>query len=244
VKGYRVAAAGRYTALFATLPVEAKVVQGMVPSGIELASQSLTPDGQHPLLLMFGHHTGVHPAWFEVKAWSYHEFLVAIPWLSKPGNPTAWSHLSRLYLDNWPMIVAGWCYAFPKLRGSILTTQGSYDVRTWIVRAPRISAEWQLEGSPGPASAFPHFDGVAPTFAQTFIQRFPPFPYIASRMVFELPSATLQASSARVEISEAFLLGLPTGSFSFDSIAASPLGAFTIEVPWTLSWPTMRLTLG
>jgi hypothetical protein len=232
-----IAAVGHYSALFATLPVASERAQSMLPPGVSLGAQSLTPPGQHPLLLMFGHHTHVHPAFLDIGGWSYHEFLVAIPWVTKGGSATVWSHMPRLYLDSWAMVLAGWLYAFPKMRARIAAPADAYGVRTWIAGGRRISARWQLEGDAGPASAFPDFAGVAPTFAQPFIQRFTPLPFVASTMAFDLASATLQAATASVEIDDAFVPGLPTGSFSFPSIAGNPLGAFTIDVPWTLSWP-------
>jgi len=233
----RIAAVGNYSALFATLPVPAENAQAMLPNGVSLGAQTLTPAGQHPLLLMFGHHTHVHPAFLKIGGWSYHEFLVAIPWVTKRGSDTVWSHMPKLYLDSWAMVLAGWLYAFPKMRAGISASADSYAVHTWITRRRRVSARWNLEGSAGPASAFPNFSGVAATFAEPFVQRFPPLPFETSTMAFDLASATIQAATASVEISEPFLPGLPTGSFSFPSIATTPLGAFTIDVPWTLSWP-------
>ena len=72
-KGDRIAAVGRYSALFATLPVPSETAQGILPAGVALGSQDLTPAGQYPLLLMFGHHTNVHPASLDIHGWSYHE---------------------------------------------------------------------------------------------------------------------------------------------------------------------------
>ena len=134
-------------------------------------------------------------------------------------------------------LLAGWIYAFPKALARIETSSDSYDVRTLLSGSRIIEARWQCEGESGPAGAFPNFDGVAPTFAQPFVQRFPPLPFEVSKMTFDLDAAVIQPAEANVTITKAFLPGLPTGPFSFPSLAQTPLGSFTISVPWTLGPP-------
>lgn len=231
-------AVGHYAALFATLPVPCETALGMIPRGLRLGEQSLTPDGTHPLLLMFGHHTHVHPAFLKIGGWSYHEFLVAVPWVRRAGEPTICSTMPRLYLDNWPMVVAGWIYAFPKVRARVSSSGEAYEVRSLLRGRQIIEASWSLAGESGPVGVFPSFDGVEPTFEQPFIQRFAPLPFERSVMTFDLDAAVLQGAEATVTITRAFLPGLPTGSFSFPSLTDTPLGSFTISVPWILGAPS------
>lgn len=230
-------AVGHYSALFATLPVERNAVLEMIPGGLELGEQSLTPRSQHPILLMFGHHTHVHPSFLKISGWSYHEFLVAVPWVQRGDAPTAYSTMPRLYLDSWPMVLAGWIYAFPKVRARIRSSSSSYEVRSLSMGRQIIDSSWNVEGEPGPIGEFPNFSGVAPTFEQSFIQRFPPLPFQCSVMHFELGKALLRSAESTVTISRSFLPGLPTGTFSFAALTTTPLGSFTISVPWTLSAP-------
>lgn len=230
-------AAGHYSALFVTRPIPADAALGMLPKGLDLVPQTLTPPGQHPLLLMFGHHTHVHPAFLKISGWSYHEFLTAVPWVRFPGGKLERSHMPRLYLDNVLMVLAGWLYAFPKLWGRIDSGTGSYAVRSLVSGRPLLSARWNGSGTRGPVEMFPLFRGVEPTFAQPFIQRFPPLPFIGSVMQFALGSATLEAAEGSITIDSEFLRGLPAGTLPFPPLTASPLGGFLIDVPWTLSLP-------
>ncbi|MBW3671307.1 MAG: hypothetical protein KY432_06500, partial [Acidobacteria bacterium] len=114
-----------------------------------------------------------------------------------------------------------------------------YEVRSLLMGRQIIEASWNVEGEPGPISAFPNFSGVEPTFEQSFIQRFPPLPFERSVMDFKLESAVLQSAGPSITITRSFLPGLPTGTFSFPSITSTPLGSFTISVPWTLSAPEL-----
>ena len=145
--------------------------------------------------------------------------------------------MPRLFLDNLPMVVAGWIYAFPKALARVRSTESEYAVRSLLAGRPVIDANWQTAGEPGPAAMFRHFEGVRPTFEQPFIQRFPPLPFERSVMTFDLDAAILQSAAAEVTIDRAFLPGLPTGPMTFPSLASTPMGSFTISVPWTLSAP-------
>lgn len=234
-------AVGHYAALFVTMPIERAAAEKMIPAGLELAPQNLTGAGEHPLLMMFGHHTDVHPSFLPIRGWSYHEFLVAIPWVRRRGVEEVDSTMPKLYLDNCPMVLAGWIYGFPKVRARIDASGNEYAVRSLFGGRRVIEARWTDGGTSGHISDFPNAAAVEPTFRQPFIQRFPPLPFERSVMTFDLDTAVIQSAVAEVTITQSFLPGLPTGPRTFPAIAETPLGAFTIQVPWTLSPPKFLL---
>jgi hypothetical protein len=234
-------AQGTYRSHCVLLALDSERLRDLLPTGLVPGAQTLTGPGRHPLLLMFGHHHGVRPSFLPVRGGTYHEFIAAIPFLDleMPGGRRRgpFSFMSRLYLDNWLWVVMGWLYEYAKVRARVLSTPRSYAVRTLLSGRPIVSASFDSQGRTGPMKDFPHFDAIAPAFRQPFIAKIGFLPFLGSAMTFELEKATLQAIQGEVRIEDSFARGLPRGVFPFEGIDRDPIGAFFIEVPWTLSLP-------
>ena len=63
------------------------VVKALLPAGLSPAAQTLTPAGTHPVVVMFGQHSHVHP-WFRPPSsgGDYNEWIVATPCLDWRAN--------------------------------------------------------------------------------------------------------------------------------------------------------------
>lgn len=237
-RGWRLFGEGVYHARGVVLAVDAARVASMVARGLTLAPQSLTPDGTHPVTLLFGRHSGVHPNVLPIRGGRYREFLLAVPYLRREsGGGGPFASMPRLYLSSWLFVALGWAYAYPKWRARIEDDEAGYRIRSLLSGRPRIEAGFTPDGPAGPVGGFPHFASLAPIFAQPFVQRFWWTPWICSIMQFDLERASVRSVSESVDVREAFVPGLPVGSFEFRGIDAGPLGAFHIEVPWRLSLP-------
>lgn len=234
-------AQGTYRSHCVLLALDSESVRELLPPGLVPGPQTLTGPGRHPVLFMFGRHHGVRPSFLPVRGGTYHEFIAAVPFLAleMPGGPDRgpFSFMPRLYLDNWLWVVMGWLYEYAKVRARIEATARSYAVQALSSGRPIVSASFDSRGAAGPMKDFPHFAAIAPAFRQPFIAKLGFLPFLASVMTFELEKATFQAIHGEARIEDSFKRGLPRGTFPFEGIDTSPLGAFFIEVPWTLSLP-------
>ena len=100
-----------------------------------------------------------------------------------------------------------------------------------IGNRPILGARFKEHGAAGPPASFPNFPPVRPVFEQMFIQRFLLVgPTILSKLTFELDQATMQAIDAEIDYQGR--------KYRAPGLDATPLGAFRLSLPWTLSWPT------
>jgi hypothetical protein len=241
-----VGAVGTYRSDCAVVALPIGDVRAMLPAGVAPGPQTLAPPGHHPVLFMFGRHRGVHPVILPIRGGSYHEMITAVPFLDYPDGAKTdsgsvyrgpYAFMPRLYLDDWIFVVLGWFYGYDKVRARIEDTGDAYRVRSLVRRRPIVSGRFPPRGEAGPVSDFPNFAAVAPAFRQPFLGKFFFGPIVCSIMAFELEKAVMRPVEARIAVETAYLPGMPAREFRVPGIDASPLGAFHIEVPWTLSYP-------
>jgi len=222
------------------LPLPNEAVQLMLPKGLQLAPQTLTGQGQHPVCFMFCLQKDVRPLMLS-SGLTYLEFILAVPYLQWQTETGAYRgpfiFMPRLYLDHWLPIVLGWFYGFAKERARMQMAQDSYDIRGYLLNKPIIAAQFRPQGDPGPPSAFPLFTPLQEIFRQPFVAKTAVGLFSCSIFDFKLDQAQMQSIEADVHISEEFVPGLPTGDFPVKGIDSTPLGAFYIHLPWTLSAP-------
>lgn len=236
-----VAAVGTYTSDCAVVTLPVAEVRRMLPAGVAPGAQTLAPPGEHPVLFMFGHHEGVHPVFLPIRG-AYHEMITAVPFLDYPAGSSEasrgeYAFMPRLYLDDWIFVILGWFYGYDKVRARIADGPDGYRVSALLSRRRIVSGQFAPKGDAGPVSAFPNFSPVEPTFREPFLGRLFFGPILCSVMTFELEKAVLRSADAVIAVESAYLPGMPVREFRVHGIDASPLGAFRIEVPWTLSWP-------
>jgi hypothetical protein len=241
-----VGAVGTYRSDCAVVALPIGDVRAMLPAGVAPGPQTLAPPGHHPVLFMFGRHSGVHPVILPIRGGSYHEMITAVPFLDYPDGAKTdsgsvyrgpYAFMPRLYLDDWIFVVLGWFYGYDKVRARIEDTGDAYRVRSLVRRRPIVSGRFLPRGEAGPVSDFPNFAAVAPAFRQPVLGKFFFGPIVCSIMAFELEKAVMRPVEARIAVETAYLPGMPAREFRVPGIDASPLGAFHIEVPWTLSYP-------
>jgi hypothetical protein len=209
----------------------------MLPAPLTLAAQTLTPPGTHPVVLMFGQHSHVQPWFVPGSGFSYNEWIVAMPFLEwrKGATVKSCSFMSRLYLDNALMVFGGWLYGYPKKLSTSTVTPTSYDVSTFPGHQPRVSMINAPAGPVVPFASLSDHAALAPVFEQPFIQRLAPFPWLGSRMWFEIDSATVQPITAQVRVTDGCAPGLKAMSVNAGSILDGFPGAFHLSCNWVLS---------
>ena len=232
---------GHLDVVVAVLSLPSAVVSAQLQPGVSLAAQTLTPPGTHPLLLMFGQHSHVRPFFLpKGLGGSYHEWIVATPfveWTDAAGQTTPWAAMSRLYLDSALFTVLGWLYAYPKVLARIAAPDHCYNVRTFMNSNPRVSMEWHSAGPVMPWSSFADAPRVAPIFGQPFIERLSIFPWLGSRMWFELDQATVEPVTLHATVEAGCAPGLSALNISMGRITDGVPGAFRLSLDWMLSRP-------
>ena len=143
--------------------------------------------------------------------------------------------MSRLYLNNALMVFGGWLYGYPKKLSNSTVTPTSYDVRTFPFNAPRVAMSNAPAGPVVPFKDLPGCAALAPIFQLPFIQRLRPFPWLGSRMWFEVDTGTVQPMTAQISITDTCAPGLKAISATVGSIVDGIPGAFHLSCDWMLS---------
>ena len=237
-------AVGYYRTFYTVMAMDDALLSGLLPSKLELAPQAVTPAGTHPLVFLMGKHFDVRPDFIPFAGMTYLEYICAIPFVQWRDSSNAYrgpfAYMPRMYLNELFPTLLGYLYAYPKLMARIAgnpPTDSLYAVRSLIQDEPILKGTFERRGPELPPDAFPHFAHVRQIFDMPFIGKHELGPYICSKLTFKLQEATLQACDAQIEIQREFVPGLNPQSFTIPGIDSSPLGAFYMAVPWTMTLP-------
>ncbi len=234
-------AIGSYASRVVVWPYPTEVLQNLLPERLELAPQTITGPGAHPVVMLFGRQSHVRPDFIPFGGMNYYEFIFAIPFVQWK-DPDAYkfrgpfAYMPRLYLDKAWATLLGYMYGYPKLLGRI---QGgdTYRVRELLLDRPLIRGEFTSHGDRKPPSDFPNFEALKPIFEIPFVGKLDVSPYICSRLTFHLDDALMRSCESTVEIQYEFLPGVFPDTRASLGLAESPLGSFELDVPWDLTLP-------
>ena len=235
---------GQYDTRVVVQAVDEAIVEGMLPDELELAPQSVTGDGKHPLMMLFGRQSGVRPDFMpEAVGMNYDEFIVVLPFVQwraecKKKYRGPFAFMPRLYLDELFPTLLGWWYAYPKELAR-MSSGDHYSVDSLVFDRPILRGAFVPYGPTQSPDDFPNFERLRPIFEIPLVGKLDlnPSPYRCSHMTFELERATAQACEATVDIMSPFLPGLVPGVYRTAGLDVEPLGAFLLDVPWRLTLP-------
>lgn len=229
------------------LPIPAEAAAAMLPRGLALAEQSVTPAGTHPVILMFGQQRDVRVNLLPFGWRSYLEFICALPWVrhTAPGlsgyPPLIWPQ--RLYLDLKPPIALGiHAYGFPKKKASIIFDDFSYVIRDQATGAEIIACHYQRAAPEGRVHQFPTFGAVRDGYEMVMVTPNPLLGWQYSVYDFSLDSARLTPLRMQVRIS-ANDFGLPPGTHTLPSLADASLGGFFLRADGTINNPLQHFDI-
>jgi hypothetical protein len=228
---------GRMSAIVAVLSVAPATARAMLPAGLDLAAQDLTP-GRHPLVLIMGEQSDVRPRLLPLGA-EYREAIVALPFveLRERGAPRGpFCYCPRLFLDRRLPILAGrLLYAYAKRRAVIRMTAASYSIAERAGGDPLLEAHFRISG----AAVEAPWRGAAMLFDLPVVSR-AANGWRYSFADFGLDRAVLQPVELHLAIHRPFVPGLPVGEFVIAGTAGSPSSAFRISTDWRLAGPWAR----
>jgi len=226
-------------------------VRNLLPAGLELGEQNVTPKGTHPVVLLFNDMYQARLSFPNLlPSLTYHEHFVAIPFafLSRttliPGYPGPYYYLVKGYLDSFLATIGGrLLWGLPKELASLRVSSGEYSVNDSCGR-PRTSLAWntQAEESFRPLGELPNFNPIREMLSHPIVSMLPaaigPF-FVLSDFHIHWEAATLRPLETSVEVDTAFVPGYECGRFPATGwspgIDQSVLGSYELQAPWQIT---------
>jgi hypothetical protein len=237
----------------ATVVLPSAEVLRLLPHGLELGEQDLTPRGTHPVLFFFQDMYRAHMTIPTLLPnMTYNEQIVGVPFcyvtspLHRRGAaiPGPFFYMARLFLDDFVPTIGGllW-WGFAKKLATILVTEDRIAV---LGRKGEtvLSLDFQPVGEFRPLSALPHFERVRRIMDQPLVSQLPlargPW-FACSGFDKKWDVAEARPLTTVVRIDRSYVPGLPCGRFPAvgrsEGIDQSVLGSFQIRVPWRQGLP-------
>lgn len=228
--------------------VDAAALQAILPPGMSLAPQAITPAGTHPVTILANRQIGVRPSALPrfLGFRDYLEAIISVACVRVEGTPGLFNYLPNLYLSNRAAQLAGvWFYGFDKRMGNLAMEGSAYSVATpdgtpvWSARYQDRSFPRSLFDSPEASRVQTLCDQVIVTQGKLSRWQFQSFD-------FSLGTAEITPVAAEIEITDATLAQLPAGRMTSRPLAMHGdgsqhpqglPGAFRIRTSWTLSNP-------
>lgn len=233
----------------ALLGFPAGVVRSMLPPGLELDRQFLTPAGQHPVVLYFGWQDRVR-ANFWPGGWDYLEFIISVPYVrhADPGLRTAvpgpFIYMPRLYLNKRaPVLLGVWGYGYNKALAEMSADDRCYEVRA-PGGGPIVSCSFSKARATGSCVDFPRMRAVQEAYALPLISRTRWKSWMYSYFDFALGQALIQPIDMSIEIHDPAATGLPANRYDVPSVVSSDLGGFFMSTAASISNPLQSGALG
>jgi hypothetical protein len=248
---------GTGTMRYMTLALPTETVRSMLPNGLELGQQNLTPAGTHPVMMGFHDMFRLHTSFPSLlPSMSYHEHSVGVPYcylsqgqigLSAPGP---YFFMPIVMLDHFLATVGGLLFwGFAKRYERVSNANGSYE----IVRMdgdPVLRMDYASAGEAKPISEYPEFEIQRQALAQTVISTFPagmgPY-FVLSEFPKHWAAATLQPITASLDVFSDYVLGFAAGRYPTEGadpgIDTSQVGAYELRAPWRLSSPYPAMSM-
>jgi uncharacterized protein with NAD-binding domain and iron-sulfur cluster len=228
--------------------VDAAALQAILPPGMTLHPQDLTPKGTHPVTILANRQLGVRasalPGFLGFRP--YFEAIISVASVQVDGHPGVFNYLPNLYLSNRAAQLSGrWFYGFDKRMGRLAMGNADYSVAT-PDGSPVWSARYQARGFAGSLMDSPDAGRVQTLCDQVIVTQGKLSRWQFSSFDFSLGTAEITPVAAEITIEDSALAELPAGRMSAPPLAVSGgatrhghglPGAFRIRTSWTLSNP-------
>ena len=231
-----------------TLAVPSSRVRMLLPQGLELGEQEVTPDGTHPVMFLF---QNFFQCQFSVPlpfpSMSFLEHTVCVPYTNvrrgygPPGGTGPYCFMPKLYLTD-PLVMLGgiFVWGYDKEMAAIEVSNERYSVRRQ--NGPRIaSLEWRSDqNSLTLVKKSEAFEPVRRMLHQKLVSALPIAvgPWLAlTDFERRWNLATVRPVRATMELTPAHLPAFEAGHYSSEAGEASVPGAFELHSPWYLSLP-------
>jgi len=235
---------GRMEGWINFLPLPKDIVASLLPSGLELAPQTLTAPGYHPVTVLLNHQISVRASFLPplpLLSSPYLEAIVAIGNVrhrQQDSEPEGlFAYLPILYLNKRLDTAAGrFFYGLNKHIAKIRMTNDEYFVSGNAGR-PLLTAKFNDRGKIGQPDRFADFESVRPLLTQPMIAPRSVGRWQYSMLSFDLNEASIIPSFGNLRIEDGFFPGVPAGNYDRPALGKGPLGSFRIFTTWTITNP-------
>lgn len=228
---------GHYLCTIVVLPLNVTMVQSWLPDELELAPQSITPPGTHPVNILFGDERDVHINIFPFFHIDYMEFAFVVPFVQWKHTKNAYRgpflFTPLLFLNKELPILAGKIlYGYPK-RKAVIT---SIDEHYRVVEKGNliISGDFQTTAQ-HPAQT--EFDTLNSLLQQPNISQSILGPFVCAVFDWNLTPVKITARQADVDIVAGLLPNQPELKQQVSGFDFSQGAAYFLDTVWTLTMP-------
>ncbi|MFO7758389.1 MAG: NAD(P)-binding protein [Roseovarius sp.] len=239
---------GQIDGFFSFHAVDSEALEMVLPEGMSLHPQTLTPEGTHPVTVLCNQQMGVRasvmPRLLAIP--NYYEAIVAINFVQVEEQEGAFTYLPNLSLTNRLAELSGIIfYGYNKTIGKLSMGHNGYNV-AGPNGATIYSGHYNQRGFARPLTDFPTAGRIEALLEQVVVSRGKLSKWQYSSFDFNLSSAYVAGIHAKIDVQDAKLANLPKGVMYADPIRpdghpANPdnrlPGAFRIWTSWTLSNP-------
>ena len=249
-----------------TLALPLAQVRSLLPAGLLLGPQAVSPVGTHPVIVSFN---ALQRAEMSLPtlmpALTYHEFTLGVPYCLLPrgrlGRAAAalsgraetrpygpYYYMPRLYLDSVLATVGGlldWGYA--KRLARFTVSADCFAIRGED-GTPLIDLAFEATGPAQPPADLPHFAAVRDMLDQPLVSQLPaalgPL-FVVADFNKRWDQATLRPLRTQVRVSSSVVPGfgpaLHPADGQAEGIDQSVLGSYALDAPWLLGMPHVPL---
>jgi hypothetical protein len=241
-----------------TLAVPTARVEALLPPGLVLRAQSVTPAGTHPVIASFNDLSRAQmsvPSLMPVL--NYNEYTLGIPYtyIARGGlnrnSPGPYYYMPKLFLNSTLAVIGGVAFwGFRKDPAFFHVEDDRFAIRTQGEQ-PLTSLSWKPTGAFKPSGDFVNFEPIRKMLDQPLISQVPPIGgpiYVVSDFDRRWDVATVRPLETTLSIEEDFVpdcksfatctIGRGTTAPGIDK---SVLGSYELVAPWRLSLPYLPI---
>jgi hypothetical protein len=242
---------GMGTMRYVTLALPRDSVRNLLPNGLELGPQTMTPPGTHPVLLGFHEMFRLHASIPSLlPSMTYHEHSVGIPYCFvtqnqiTPRTPGPYYFMPILLLDNvWAALGGLLFWGYAKQLAAFSVDQRRFSISR-IGGEPVLSTSYESVGDARPIAHYPHFELQRQAISQPLISMVPlsvgPF-FVVAGFPKKWDVATLRPLETVTEVFTDYVVGLSSGRYPStgrsQGIDASVMGAYELRAPFQVGSP-------
>lgn len=237
---------GRCNGRFSLISVTSDFAQGLLPPDLQLAPQNYMPEGQHPILLMFND-TWLHSNPFLERIAKdnhldlnlhYNEFIVMLPYVEFRNEPYksegSFCFLPVLYLDSLMAVLGGRIFwEFNKEMAHFSIEGSHFNVSHEITRQNYFKSQFSLSGMAVLGNTISNFESIAPILNLPVLE-YGELGYVTS--IYKVNYQNEYIIPFDLQLTNHSSPYLPKISFNSPSILTQPMGSFSMQYEWSLTY--------
>lgn len=234
------------------LALPLRKVRALLPDGLELLEQNVTPPGTHPLVFLFHGFSECQfsfPTLF--RSMNFHEQTAGIPFTRVRNSqgpyagPGPYYFMPKLYLDDILVMLGGiYWWGFSKELASVHVSGNRYAV-TSLTGHFLASLDWGLDNAAEfrAVTGYSDFEPMRAMMSQRLVSVYPPGVrpmYCLSDFDRRWHLARARPIDSVLEVAPDYMRGFDGGHFAMQDRRGGEeviVGSFELSAPWWLSPP-------